>query len=77
MSSKDSENLNRSHRYLQTLRQHCVKEKHDSVLEIMAWTQEHFQKSLPQMQVKALSRKEEAICDHDPEMPVFSGPKLI
>ena len=48
-------------------------------LEITAWDQEHFQKSLsvntfhPEM-VKALSRREEAICEHDPEtLPSFLG----
>lgn len=28
-----------------------------------------------QMQVRALSEKEEAICEHDPETSVFCGPK--
>jgi len=46
------------------------KNKHDSDMEITAWAQKDFQKSLsvsiyhPQMQIKALSCKEEATCEH-------------
>jgi len=62
---------------LQVRKQHCIKNKYDSVLEITAWAQEHFQKSVcehsspchPQMQVKTLSCKEEATFNYDPEMP--------
>ena len=57
------------------LRQHCIKNRHDSVMEITAWVQKHFQKSVcehstqcnPQMQVKSLSCKKEAICEQDSE----------
>ena len=31
---------------LQALGQHCIKDRHDSLLDITAWSQEHFQKSL-------------------------------
>lgn len=52
------------------LRHHCGHNRawHVSVMEITAWTQEHFQKSLchPQIQVKALSCEEEALCEDDP-----------
>ena len=59
-------------------RRHCSKCRHDSLLDITAWAQEHVQKSPvcehsslcnPQTQIKVVSYKEEVICDHDPEMP--------
>lgn len=31
---------------LHALKQHCIKNRHNSVMEITAWGQEHFQKSL-------------------------------
>jgi len=52
-----------------------------TVMEVTAWAQERFQKSLslntvhraiPKMQVKALSCEEEAICEHNPEILLFS-----
>lgn len=52
---------------LSSLRQECIKNRHDSLMEI---PQEYFQKSLfvntvhPQVHVKALPCKEEARCDH-------------
>lgn len=47
--------------------------RYDSVMEIAAWTQEYFHKSLsvssvhPKIQVKALSCKQEAKYEYDPE----------
>lgn len=32
---------------LQTFGQHCIKSRSDSVLEISAWAQEHFQLTVP------------------------------
>lgn len=40
-------------------------------MEITAWDQEHC--VYPHMQVKALSGKEEATCEHDPETPLLCG----
>ena len=62
-------------RDLRALRRHCIKNRHDSVTEITAWA--HFRKSLSvntvrYPQIKALSCKEEAICEHDPETPSSS-----
>ena len=56
---------------------HCIKYRHDSLLDITAWAQEHFQKSLsvkrvPQMQVKVVSCKEEAQFEQDSETPPSS-----
>ena len=53
-----------------------IKNMQDSVLEINAQAQEHFHNSMskhilpcnPQMQVKAVTCKEEPICEHYPEM---------
>jgi len=66
---------------LRALKPHCVKTRHYSVLKITAWAQEPFQKSLSEntvhrvihkMQVKALSCKEEAIYEHNPEIQLSS-----
>ncbi|MGL4878608.1 hypothetical protein [Paraclostridium dentum] len=42
---------------LLTLRQHCIKNNHDSLLDITAWAQEHFQKSLSVNTVRCAIQK--------------------
>ncbi|KAF3708097.1 hypothetical protein EXN66_Car001270 [Channa argus] len=51
--SKDSENQEENKTEgqnftcnLRALRRHCIKNRHDSLLDITAWAQEHFLKSL-------------------------------
>uniref|UniRef100_A0A8C9REE1 Tc1-like transposase DDE domain-containing protein n=1 Tax=Scleropages formosus TaxID=113540 RepID=A0A8C9REE1_SCLFO len=66
-------------------RQHCIKNRHDSVMEITAWAQtppeiivcEHGSPCHPQMQVKALLCKEEAICEHDPDNTIQKCRRLL
>ena len=76
--------INNSTPDLWALRWNCIKNRHVSVMEISAWDQEHSQKSFSvntihpsnlQMQVKALSCKEEATWSKN--SAVFSGPNHI
>lgn len=65
---------------LQGLRWHCIKNRHDSVMDIAAWAQEYFRTSLsehslqchPKKQGKALLCKEKAISENYPEIPSSS-----
>ena len=67
-------------RDLQALRQHCIKNRRDSVMKITACSQEHFQKSFSVSTVHCdinkcrlkLSCKVAVICEHDPEMLLSS-----
>ncbi len=65
-------------RGLRALRRHCITHQHDSVIDITKWSQEYFQKPLSvntirraicRCQLKALSCKKVAICEHGPEAP--------
>ena len=69
-------------RDLQSLRQHCIKNRHHSVKDITTWAQEHFRKPLSvntvlhlQVQVETLPCKAKAIYQQHPETPPASlGP---
>ncbi len=63
-------------RGLRALRRHCITHRHDSVIDITKWAQEHFQKLLSINTIRrAICRcklklcKKEAICEHGPEAP--------
>ncbi len=59
---------------LRALRRHCITHRHYSVIDITKWAQEYFQKPLSVNTIRraicrALSCKNEAICEHGPEAP--------
>lgn len=51
---------------LWVLRRRGIKNRNDSLMEIIPWAQEHFHKFIHKMPVKALPRKEETTCEQDP-----------
>ncbi len=66
-------------RGLRALKQYCITHRHDSVFDITKWAQEYLQKTLSvntiyhaiyRWQIKLLSCKKEAICEHSPEAPL-------
>ena len=87
ISLNDSENLGKKDLKwimdacdLQNIGQHLIKNNYDSEMEIHGWSHEHFQTSMskshslqvhPQMHVRNLSFKEEALREHDPEIPAW------
>ncbi len=67
---------------LRALRRHCITHRHDSVIDIIKWTQKYFQKPLGKIKIVSVSTihraickcqlklyhaKKEAICEHDTE----------